>query len=673
MRKVDQKTRKSNYSWLAFVVLIMLFYISTPYITGLSPNGIMDAVSGALFAVALIYTALALPRLLGAPLAAAIVIAALVFNISNRYYYDLQQTFLSVHTLYLAEESLALLQALPSLALLGGCILSVLLFVALIYLARLAQPTSRAIKFTVGPIFLALSITLQVGYASITDERKLRPGDTSPIGHMARSTGYVPFVDINIEIAALNERTALVNRLSKYPSAKLPIKFSTQRMGKLLGHGETYPHRVSDVKFPFYKINPPVSKPANPSNTDTKNVLLLVLESVRASEMGVYGAIESATPFLDSLAKANVFAEKFYATTNFTVKSEHAIHCSSLDFMIGEPLSKRKLPVKSHCLPQRITEEGYRTMWFHGNTKTFYKRDAYLPKIGFNEIYSRDELDPDNSAPILGWGLPDPLLFDTVLDKLEASDEPFYAEVLSVSNHLPFNYDWNIDFPEHLQSTDTMFDRYRRGIYYTDQAVKGFYERFSESELANNTVLVITGDHGIWTFSDEAQSGLTKNEQFFRVPFIMVTPDKQQQSISDIASHLDIAPTLTQMLNLTGNDDYMGQSLLNPGLHINDRIIYQMTEQALSYRYQDMACIPSFQCQGGGNCYFQNTENTPIAMCYQLDADQDLLVNPIARKVERSQEELYEDRALFDYSQIALNIGTYPNSGKPNLKAAQPK
>ncbi len=243
---------------------------------------------------------------------------------------------------------------------------------------------------------------------------------------------------------------------------------------------------------------------------------------------------------------------------------------------------------------------------------------------------------------------------------LEGADGPFYAEILTVSNHIPFDFDWGIEFPAHLQKNKKPIDRYRRGIYYSDQALKRFYERFQRSSLASNTILVVTGDHGIWIFSSENLSGLEKNEQFFRVPLIIQTPEGHQFEVAENTSHLDIAPTLSGLLGLTGPSDWMGQSLFKPSQSFGDRVTYLMSEQALSYRFPDRACIPSVQCESSGSCYGPDKGAVPDSLCFRLAPSQDLLLDSRVQSTEVDRRMMNRDRALFEYSQIAAELGTSP-------------
>ena len=227
---------------------------------------------------------------------------------------------------------------------------------------------------------------------------------------------------------------------------------------------------------------------------------------------------------------------------------------------------------------------------------------------------------------------------------------------------MPFEYEWGIEFPSYLSAQSTMFERYRRGIYYTDTAVKHFYEKFKNSPISENTILVITGDHGIWTFPDHIDNGLLKNEQLFRVPLIMEIPNTANVVVSGGHSHLDIAPTIVDILGLEGVNDFIGRSMLEKEPPSHERTLYLMTEQGLSYRFEDKACIPSLQCQNNINCYKAYEDEPPTTQCFRVHPQDNLLHN-IDRAVEIDSVINANQRALFDYAQMALEIGSAPQFG----------
>ena len=70
---------------------------------------------------------------------------------------------------------------------------------------------------------------------------------------------------------------------------------------------------------------------ASISQAPRYNVISIVLESVRASQIGVYGSVDGLTPNLDRIARENSYSKNFYANSNLTIKSETSIFCGVFD------------------------------------------------------------------------------------------------------------------------------------------------------------------------------------------------------------------------------------------------------------------------------------------------------------------------------------------------------
>lgn len=638
---------------LGCLVLLAITYISTPYISQLSFSGILDALSIASLALAVCQLLFILPPTCAAVFVSIFVYVVVVFNLASGEYYQFQQYYPTIQSAFLVKELQSLFFAYGVWAVCLTVALSVCMMIGLSCIATYSRPVHAVVKVAASVGLLSVSIGAQWAYAKSGGGIYFSVVDSVPIGHFIRSTKLSPFGVENEESAARFEREILVRKMKSAPSQTLPDRYLARNIGPLLGYGADYTSRVSNPRYPLFKI------PVESSKKNDLNVIVLVLESVRASEMGLYGAPESATPFLDSLMSSATIVEKFYATSNYTVKSEHAIHCSALDRLIGSPLAESPNDVRTQCIPKILIESGYSTHWFHGNNLSFYNRSNYLPKLGFQYLHDADKLNADSTMAKLGWGISDIDLFGAVEDSFSTIDQPFYAEILTLSNHLPFNYDWEIDFPAHLARDDTFHQRYRRGIYYTDQAVKGFYEYLQINGFLENTILIITGDHGVWSFSDDNLPDVLKNEQMFRVPLIVHVPGKNPVLIKGNHSHLDIAPTLIDLLGLNVLNDFMGQSIYTDNTHKSKRVVFSMAEHALSIRYSNRVCIPSVQCMNSTSCTSVLEESNSSTTCYDVNEDEDILLG--GGGVVSSDGIQAAGRDLFEYSQIAIEVGSFPD------------
>ena len=350
------------------------------------------------------------------------------------------------------------------------------------------------------------------------------------------------------------------------------------------------------------------SSTQKPSPTMQRNVIMVVMESVPAVEMGLYGNQESATPQLDAIAQESFWASTFYANGNQTVRGELALLCSMLDRLKSAPVVTINPDLRATCLPRLLKEQGYRTHWFHGNTSSFFRRAPFFLRHGFEKLHD-GELLKKQEPPLneVGWGISDPDVFDYALNILEKEQQPFFAEVMTLSNHHPFTWDWGIPIPERLNpGADDVETLFRHGIYYTDHAIGQFWKRFSASKLSENTLVVFVGDHGLWLY-DQATSQLEEIgqwERYFRLPLIMAGPGISPQRFTTPASQVDVPATILDWLGYDVPHAFLGQSLFKPVPAV--RPIWMHHEADFNFRYGDDRCYtPMSEC--GNDRYLRCT------------------------------------------------------------------
>lgn len=116
------------------------------------------------------------------------------------------------------------------------------------------------------------------------------------------------------------------------------------------------------------------------------------------------------------------------------------------------------------------------------------------------------------------------------------------------------------------------FNLHRNSVYYDDQLVGQVIEQLKKSGDWDNTVLVVTSDHGE-SFNDFGKNYWGHNSHFAspqtRVPMILHGPGISASEHVGTTSHLDVAPTLIRhVLGCTNPiDDYaQGDDMLNAGL-----------------------------------------------------------------------------------------------------------
>ncbi|HLB57681.1 MAG TPA: DUF3413 domain-containing protein, partial [Gammaproteobacteria bacterium] len=89
-------------------------------------------------------------------------------------------------------------------------------------------------------------------------------------------------------------------------------------------------------------------------------------------------------------------------------------------------------------------------------------------------------------------------------------------------------------------------NRYRNAVYFIDTEVGKVIATLREKNLLENTMIIITGDHGE-EFNDEGMNYWNHASAYtpyqLQVPLLIYWPQKQPQTYSYMTTHYDVAPT----------------------------------------------------------------------------------------------------------------------------------
>jgi arylsulfatase A-like enzyme len=142
----------------------------------------------------------------------------------------------------------------------------------------------------------------------------------------------------------------------------------------------------------------------------------------------------------------------------------------------------------------------------------------------------------------------------------ERPGEPFLLTYLPIAGHHPY------DAPGGPFPDDREIDRYRNSLRYADDSLAVLLDGLRRRGLEGDTLFVICGDHGEAFGQHEGNFGHTLfiYEENVRVPLLVAAPGLIEEArIRRVASLVDVAPTVLDLLGLPTPDDYLGRSLLS--------------------------------------------------------------------------------------------------------------
>lgn len=290
-----------------------------------------------------------------------------------------------------------------------------------------------------------------------------------------------------------------------------------------------------------------------PEVINKPNVIVVLLESFRNAEID---CVFQSIPVAPNLKRAKTLGRtytNFYSNSYMSSRALWTMFTGELGR--NEDLIFYKSPsFRAEFFTESLSDYGYKSYWFHGNTSTFENRIGVLPKHGFDFLFDEEAL-PTDWTP-LGWGMPDSVFFQysiQLLDSLAQLKQPFFSIHFTLSNHHPYK----------MSQAHSVFDKiksasiapYLNGLRYTDYSFGIFLDSLTKRNWFEDSYLLITADNGNKP-QDPVINIPEEIENFFHIPMILIGPGVEKgQRDSSFASHIDIAETI---FDLTGCRKHMG-------------------------------------------------------------------------------------------------------------------
>lgn len=606
--------------YLCFIIALtpILIFDFYGFYRGMDTYGKLDAAIFSIIFFIILLVTISLSKWLFSTISFYFILAVTIFSKASQEYYLFYNTYISYEHLSLFNEFVLAIKNFitPSLFF---ALISFPLLLILFHKVLLVKVTAPPLKILI-PTLVISSIILLLLSAHNEDRYKtiyiIKQSEKieyiysyeNPVMYFFRS---FPLLTSSSEQKSNAKFSLIAKRLEKKVMKVLPPIYQSSNYQSFL------------LNFPGYKTansdtdplkNTPLNNIVHPK-LKNKNVIIIVLESFRSYELT--GEL-SVGKNLELIAEHSINFTNAYSTARATIKSEQAILCSSIDANLRMPYSIKNGIYKGKCLPKILEKKGYETYWFHGNTKEFYNRTEFHPSIGFNKLYSKEELIANgyDKKQDIGWGIPDSYLYEFALNKLKNSKKPFFAEILTVSSHQPF--DWNygeFNFPKRIDyEGDDIYKNYQKSLYFSDDALGNFWHSFLNSPLKNNTIIVFTGDHGVPFYpQDNTLNEIEKFNILFKVPLMIYHPEKTPHEVSFQTSHLDITPTLLSLMNISESNSFFGRPLLGKHKSSDKRPIFHMNMDSYGFRYDQINCVPKVhQCINGAMCYQDSRFSCPL-------------------------------------------------------------
>ena len=290
------------------------------------------------------------------------------------------------------------------------------------------------------------------------------------------------------------------------------------------------------------------------------NVIIFILESMGREYWGSMNKerkikdFKGFTPFLDSLAEHSLVFSNAFATSRKSIHAMPSILAGIPSFEISytsTPYSKQKI----ESIVSIANSMDYNTSFFHGASNGSMGFLGFSNTLGFKNYYGRNEFNNDDEYDGY-WGIWDEPFLQFTKETLDNKKQPFLATVFTITSHEPYVIPKKYD------------NRFNQGIIpmhkcvlYTDFSIKKFFDESKNSDWFKNTIFLFTADHSNKSYYPYYQKTINR----FANPIMIYIPNSEfKGEINSLASHMDIYPTIVDLIGYKKPFRSWGKSLVTP-------------------------------------------------------------------------------------------------------------
>jgi len=305
------------------------------------------------------------------------------------------------------------------------------------------------------------------------------------------------------------------------------------------------------------------------------NVLILVVDALRADHLGLYGYSRDTTPRLDEYARGGVVFDRAYSQASATLPSVCTMFTSlyPTDHAVreGGPLV---LSEDFTTLAEILKDSGYRTGFFSANALFGYNvsGDDERWSLGFEQGFEEFFVAPGSHSGYVRAQTLNERALKWITRR--GSRKPFFAYIHYMDPHIPYDppaefrdlfpnsYEGEIDWGKRMlklwasgesipeEARQHLISLYDAEIAYADHCVAQMLGSLDAAGALSDTLVIVTADHGeafhehdgIWVH------GLGLYEELIRVPLLVVAPNAEvgtePSRIGSVVGLIDLMPTI---------------------------------------------------------------------------------------------------------------------------------
>lgn len=463
-------------------------------------------------------------------------------------YYSYAEAFLQTSALFYAGEGMSILSTVKILL------------------------TYRLVFFIIGPIVVALSWILT--YRNVIIEKKLTKNQK-----ISATIAILFFTTFGYSYLFIHEYIDAGNIVHIYQYNKLyDVNALESKLGIInfsLGDALTLGFKTDKATAAEMSFVKDYNNQQKITTTSTlnfgllkgRNLIFIQVESLENAVIGQKINDQEITPNLNKLIKDGLYFDTYYSPIGPGTTADAEFMALNSLYSLSNTVAFIQYANNHYtALPGLLKENGYHTYALHGDVPSFWNRANIYPQLGYEKWFGRQDYNiPREIGP---YDLGDKDFFEQSIPKLKAIPQPFMATLITLTSHTPFELPPDLNTLNFSSTTtlNLLQQNYLQSVRYTDQAIGDFIENLKSANLYNNSLILIYGDHGSFTKISSAlkfNNSVFKDLQTTEVPMIILAPDTALKGVRHTpASHLDVYPTVANLLGLNVPLDIFGHDMI---------------------------------------------------------------------------------------------------------------
>ena len=337
------------------------------------------------------------------------------------------------------------------------------------------------------------------------------------------------------------------------------------------------------------------------ANVNKPDILFIVIDSLRADVCGFNGANFNVTPHMDEFAKsANVFQKNLVNSSwtrpstliFFTGLYPSKTYINLWDYGVFPEEKKSFYKSGILSLPANLAQNGYKPVMI-GNNPFLTDHRGIGVDVGFEEVYDYSYYEND-TIPIT-----EKILLHLKSLPPKGKRRPEFIFLNYNDPHKPYTPPQK--FLNQVKNADKFDPRkkeYLGEVAFVDSELEKIFQMLKEKGLSENTLVLITSDHGEVMNPSHAKSKFTGvytlfghgqglYEEDIHTPLIIKIPkQKEFKRITNVTRSIDLMPTILDSVQLKIPKDIDGESIfpILEGKEKEERLYYGESRGVIGVR-----------------------------------------------------------------------------------------